>query len=230
MSGTVFFRYKNGSSFLHKMPPVLKLLLMIAFCVLAFYVPANCALFLYIALIFFAVFYLKFTLKEILADNIPSLIYVLTLYLICLLSNFYALINPEIEKNFLPLKNEFFTKLIFVLTPDEKFFPSGIHLCLSVQISSIFYRSTSPLQFNSAFKQIEHFVFRREKTPVAETLSLTINFIPGIARLWNRIDSAWISRGGKKNVKRISSLTPILFKTAMSDAYKKSLAKMNREN
>ena len=223
MNGSVFFRFKNGSTFLHRMGSVKKLLLMVLLSLLSFYVPPFFAVFLYFALILFSAVYLKFSFSEIFTDSIPCIIYAATLYAVCLLSNFTVLCKGEIQE-------VFFKKLIFILTPEKKFFSMSIHLFLSVEVTSVFYRTTSPHSFNQAFRKIENFVTKKNQTPVADCLAFTINFIPRIARLWTCLDNAWKARGGKKNVRRISKLTPTLFKTAMSDAYKKSLARMNREN
>ncbi len=230
MYGTIFFRYKSGSSFLHKTQPVLKLLLMILLSVFSFYLNPLLAVLIFFFVILFSLFYLKFSFKEIFTDNLPSIFYSLMLYMICLFSNFIFLFKGDFQSfQIQNLQNNFFGKLIFVLTPDENFFSMSIHLALSVEICSVFYRTTSQMQFNQAFSSIEHFLGKKDKTPVADTLSLTISFIPRIARLWNQIDFAWKARGGNKNITKISKLTPILFKTAMNDAYKKSFAKMNRE-
>lgn len=233
MYGTIFFRYKSGSSFLHKMQAVLKLCLMLFLSIFSFYLNSFIALVIYLAAILFSAFYLRFTFKEILTDNLPSIFYAFMLYLICVISNLIFWIKGDFQtlqnSQILNLQNDFFKKVIFVFTPDKKFFPMSIHLSLSVEICSIFYRTTSQVQFSQAFSSIEHFLTKKDKTPVADTLSLTISFIPRIAKLWNQIDFAWKARGGNKNVRRISKLTPILFKTAMNDAYKKSLAKLNRE-
>lgn len=230
MYGTIFFRYKSGSSFLHKAQPVLKLLLMILLSVFSFYINPLPALLIFFFVILFSLFYLKFTFKEIFTDNLPSIFYSLMLYMICLFSNFIFLFKGDFQNlQIQNLQNNFFGKLIFVLSPDENFFSMSIHLALSVEICSVFYRTTSQIQFNQAFSSIEYFLSKKDKTPVADTLSLTINFIPRIARLWNQIDFAWKARCGNKNITKISKLAPILFKTAMNDAYKKSFAKMNRE-
>ena len=101
-------------------------------------------------------------------------------------------------------------------------------MALSLSITSIFYRTTGTAGFAYGFRVIEQAITRKDETPFSDMLSLCITFVPRIATFWKRIDTAWLARGGKQNIKKIISLTPILFRLSMREAWEKSLARENR--
>lgn len=219
---STFFHYKKGTTLLHKMPPVIKLVVMLLLSIGAFYVPVIPACILYFVILVLTKAYFKFSAGEIFSDSKPAIVYVIMLYLVCLVSNIvYVIKNGFLEGSF-----GFY--LLQLFQPDDKFLSMAIHLCLSLAITSVFFRTTTILQFSDGFWQIEKFFTNGKSSVVSTTLSLTITFIPRIAAFWNRLCFAWKSRGGKEGVIKIKKLTPALFKTSMNEAYQKSLARMNR--
>lgn len=222
-SRSVFFHYKQGRTVLHRMPSVPKILIMLCLTIGAFYIPAIISAVLYVLLLILAFTYFKLTIKDVWSDNKPAFVYALFLYLVSFVSNIIFIC----KNGFLPetIKHP----VLQIIQPEKIFFPMAIHLCLSLQITSLFFRSTTILQFTDGFASIEGFFTRKHRTPVADILSLTITFIPRIAAFWQRLCYAWKSRGGKKSVKKITKLAPLLFKNSMEEAYRKSLARMNRQ-
>lgn len=217
-----FFHYKKGNSILHKLPPVVKLFLMLIFSIAAFYVPAKISVLIYVLIFVLALVYFKFSFKELFSDNKPAFFYAVMLYLVDFVSNvIFICKNGFFEVTFL-------ARFLQIVKPNSDFLGLVIHVALSLQITSIFFRTTTNLQFNEAFSKIETFITKKENSPLATTLSLTITFIPRIAAFWQRLCYAWTSRGGKENLGKIQKLTPQLFKTSMHEAYQKSLARMNR--
>ena len=213
MEGTSFFKYRPGKTFLHSIPSWIKIILMLILAIAAFYTPLIPALVLWLILIAFSFFILRFSFREILSDLSPTLIYASMLYIASLIINISQASNFSAK----------------VLIPGKQNMELFSHMALSIEISSIFYRTTSPMSFRQGFSQIEGSLRRSDRTPLADALSLTISFIPGLAAFWHRADNAWKARCGKKGIKRILVLTPLLFRTGMRNAYQKSLALQNRE-
>ena len=218
MTGTRFFHYRKGNSFLHKMNPALKIILLLVFATASFFIPVIPALIIWLLLIFISLAILKFRLKEVLTDLKPVLAYGIMLLLLSLILNFMNLRGKAF--------NLTYVKELF--TPDQNYLLLFARLSLSIQISSILYRTTSTSEFSQAFRSMEEKLTKKTATPFSEMLSLTLTFIPRLADFWERISLAWKSRGGKKNLRRIVCLTPLLFKTAMTEAYGKTLARENR--
>ena len=49
-------------------------------------------------------------------------------------------------------------------------------------------------------------------------ISMFINFIPGVFKLWNELKKAWIARGGKTNLKMFLKIFPSLFFLGLKNA------------
>ncbi len=206
---STFFSFRAGNTFMHKLPPALKIILMTLLALAAFWVPTVPAFITWGSLIVFSFFVLSFKAKEILIDIKPSLIYALLFY------------SASILLNVIEQKTQ-------VFIPDSQYLATLSHLALSLEITSLFYRTTTTSQFTQGFRNIEQSVTKKNKTPFADSLSFTLVLVPRIASFWKRICSAWSSRGGKANVSRIKTLVPVLFRVSMEEAYHKTLAQQNR--
>ncbi|MBQ2529930.1 MAG: energy-coupling factor transporter transmembrane protein EcfT [Treponema sp.] len=215
MEGHGFFHYKSGKTFLHQMTPWLKLIMMLTLAIAAFYCPTIPCIMVFSLLIAFSVFFLKFSVLDIVSDLKPAFVYFLLLYLASTLTKLVSIgdlskFRPEI------------------LMPDESNVQTIFRFLLSLEFTSIFFRTTTSVQLNMGFRQIESAVTRGKSTAISDLLSLTLNFIPRLSDFWQRLDRAWKARGGKNGLKKIRTLTPLLFKTGMQEAYGKSLAIRNR--
>lgn len=213
MRNNSFFHYIPGKTFLHKMQPWIKIILMLTLAIAAFYCPLVPALCIFLTLATFSLTYLRFSPANILSDIKPALVYFFLLYIASTFSN----ISPG-EKIRFPE----------ILVPQKHYMELAARLLLSMETTSIFFRTTTQIQLNHGFRQIEGAVTRRKKTPIADLLSLTLNFVPRLSELWQKISLAWRSRGGKNGPQKIKTLTTILFRTGMDESYKKSLAIKNR--
>ncbi len=223
MEGARFFHYRQGTSFLHRLPAALKIILMVLLAIGAFYVPPLAGLILWGMLIFCSVLLLGFTVKEALCDQKPALAYFFMIYAASLILHGIIFAQSIQAGNALPPQ-----EIAKLLLPDSAYLPLLVHLGLSLEISSLFYRTTSTMQFHEGFACIERSITRRKETPFADLLALTITFIPRIAAFWRQIDTAWQARGGKKSISRVTSLIPVLFRVSLREAYGKALARQNR--
>ena len=182
------FSYRRGTSFLHRMSPLLKLLLLFGFTALIFFFP-NYVLFYSAFFIFFARF-IGFSFLEQLRDLKPILPY-------CLL-----LVKTETDIKDL-------TFLILKL------------VCL-MQISSLFFNTTSSLQLKEALEKILPF-------KVALLFSLFLFFIPTLFSIWTKLDYSWKARGGKKGLLKIFKLFPIFISESLYKGQKLMYALQNRQ-
>ena len=196
---------------MHKLPPWLKIILMLMLAMGAFYCSPLPALIIWLTLILFSAIFLHFSLSEILSDLSVTFIYAIMLYVAGVISGVSeaGMISPS------------------ALIPKIRNFSPLTPMALSLEISSVFYRTTSTMSFRKGFSQIEG-KLRKNGTPLSDALSLTLSFIPGLAAFWQKTENAWKARMGKGGIKKIMALTPILFRTGMGEAYKKSLALQNR--
>lgn len=226
MENAQFFHYKTQKTILHKIPSPLKIILIILLAVIAFYLPVTVCLAAYPVLILFSAIFLHFTLHEIFSDSKPMIAYVFLLYFATILlnaMNFFS--NPGFQS---PGAENFPSEIIRIFIPNLTYLPLLVHLALSLEITSIFYRTTSQSQFKEGFSAIETFLTQKDSAPVSDTLALALSFIPRISTFWNRLTRAWISRGGKDSLKKAFVLFPKLFHVAMREGYEKSLAIQNR--
>lgn len=222
MDKSLFFHYKTGNSFLHRMKPWIKILLMLVLAVGAFYAPVQTVPVLFVFLILFEKFYLHVTSGELFSDFKPVIAYFTLMMISTVIANSVSFFE---EGTF---RTATFMDLAEILVPDESYVKLLAGLALSLKISGIFYKTTSNSQFRKGFSSIEKCITRKKNAPFAETLALTITFIPRLVGFWNEIDTAWQARGGKKNLRRIKKLTPTLFKVSMKEASLKSMARQNR--
>ena len=226
MENAQFFHYKTQETPLHKIPAWIKIILIILLAVIAFHLPVKLCLVLWPALILFSAFFLKFTVSEIHSDSKPVIAYFFLLYIATVLMN---LANHFSNLNY-PVQSwsEVYGGISKIFIPNLTYLPLFAHLALSIEITSIFYRTTSHGQFKDGFSTIEKFLTRKDEAPLSDTLALAIAFIPRISTFWNRLDRAWKARGGKKALPKAVALFPKLFHVAMREGYEKSLAIQNR--
>ncbi|MCR4822776.1 MAG: hypothetical protein K5873_07880 [Treponema sp.] len=226
MENPAFFHYKSQKTFLHKLNPALKIFLIILLAVIAFYLPVKICLFAWPALILFSFIFLHFRPHEILSDTKPVITYVFLLYFATILLNLFTHIA---DLTFPPESRlDFFMGISKIFIPNTTYLPLLAHLALSLEITSIFYRTTSQGQFKEGFAAIETFITRKDTALLSDTLALTLSFIPRISTFWTRLNRAWASRGGKNTLTKAFYLFPKLFHRAMREGYEKSLAIQNR--
>ena len=216
MEEATFFLYKTQKTFMHTLPPPLKILLIILLALTAFYLPVKICLILYPILILFSACILKFRIHEIFSDIKPVFAYIILLYGATVLLNLTNFLGGKI------------TSPAGIFIPNLTYLPLLAHLALSLEITSIFYRTTSQAQFKEGFASIETFFTRSSSTPLSDSLALALSFIPKISLFWNRLEKAWSSRGGSNTVKKAFILFPKLFHVSLREGYEKSLAIQNR--
>ena len=214
-----FFLYRPGNSFLHRTNPALKVILLLVLATSAFFVPAKAAGISILFILIFSLTVLHFSVRDVLYDLLPAFFYAVFFLLFSVILN--------LVENGLP-QSVNLQDIEQLLKPQMQYVTLAVRLTLSLSLSSVFYRTTSTPQFTEGFRSIEHALTKKDSTPFADSLSLTLTFIPQIAQFWHRISCAWNARNGRKNIRRITTLVPVLFRISMEEAYRKTLAMQNR--
>lgn len=206
------FSYKQGSSFLHRCPAWIKICLIPFVSISVFYLPPFFAIGL-LVLQSLVAFFLRFTLREQLADLKAVLYYGLFVIFAKLIGVFatsekFQII--ELLKNFITSEKETWLLLLKLL-------------CVMQSASLIFKTSTS-LQIRGGLEKIEKAIRRKDKAPLAQTLSIFICFIPQVSKNWEQAVRAWKARGGKKSIRMLLVLLPVFFSVGMKQAYNSARA------
>lgn len=196
-----FFSYKKGNSFSHKCPSWLKIIFIPFINVLFFCLPPEFSLILIVIQTFIA-FYLKFSLQEQIEDLKPIFFYAILLL-------FYQLFLCLFSENFVEnLKSQFSWKqqkdTIFLL----------VKLFSIMQTSSLVFKTSTSLEMREGISKIFG-----QKSVLTNAISMFLNFIPMISKIWQQSKMAWKIRGGKNGIKMYFVLLPVLFSVGMKKAY-----------
>ena len=209
---TSAFSYKQGASFLHRCPAWIKILFIPLVSISVFYLPPVFAFGL-LALQTLIGFFLRFTVREQLADLRAVIYYALLLIFAKLIGALAAAENfqiLELLKNFIASEKETWILLLKLL-------------CVMQSASLIFKTSTS-LQIREGLEKIEKAITKKDKAPVAQTLSIFICFIPQVSKNWQQAELAWKARGGRKSLSMFLVLLPVFFSVGMKQAYNSARA------
>ncbi|GBU28397.1 hypothetical protein R84B8_01955 [Treponema sp. R8-4-B8] len=197
VSNTVF-KYKTIKGPLHKVPAVIKIILLLP---LSFFCLSLPPLWLGVGILsaVFAAFICGLSLQDQLTDFKPVFFYAILMYALSVFST--------LTDNFrLMTVNQFLT----VFIPNNEYLRITLRLVLIVQISALFFRTTSPLEIRDVVR--------------LEIISLFLSFIPEIFKIWTSINLAWKSRGGKDGFVKIKALIIILISLSFEKAAIKAKA------
>ena len=186
------FSYKQGNSFLHRCPALLKILLIPVISIAVFKLPPAAALLLIIVQTALGIA-LHFTLRELFCDLKAVIYYAVILIFAKLIG---AAFSKQIPQDLLP------TLILLV------------KLFCVLQTASLVFKTSTSLQLRQAFGN----------NAFSETLGLFICFIPQVSKNWEQIKSAWYARGGKKSIRMLCVLLPVLFSVGMKQAWNSARA------
>ena len=231
MRGSAIFSYRNGNSFLHRIPALIKILLLVAICFAAFCGENSFS-----------------TLDDFFSGK----------SFVCLCSCGILLFVLHVLSGFrlsslIKMKFVIFYSLFIFIFRSWKFCDDGI-LCWDVEglwfcglytvrffvvafSSELVYETTSLLEIKSALEDVENFFARiippLKKARFSFLLALAMNFIPEIFALWSRVRIASRSRSQKKInlirfVQVINKETECLFSCLIRSGENKRKAILNR--
>ena len=217
------FAYKTKKGLLHRVPVIVKLLVLIPLSIIGMSLPLS-ALAAGIVLTALIGLLCGFMPGEQLNDLKPALFYVFLMYI---LSVFSALLEIRF-----PLPVTVF--LISVFIPPANYVFLGLRLVLIVQLSALLFRSTTALEIRNSLTAIETGIQQllfpvlppkkrlRAKPRIAPGIALFAGFIPEIFHTWTQIDRAWRARGGKNGFLKIKTLISVLIILSLEKAAQKA--------
>jgi len=225
VSKNTIFKYKTVNGPLHKWPAMLKLFLLFPLSIICMSLPSLWLLKSGIIIAIIAAFLCRFTLREQLTDLKPAIIYAILMYSISVFSNMNEYLN-NIESY----------SMISVLLPRSEFLRIALRLILIVQISALFFRTTSSLELRECLNFIERFIRRfiaripffgkhvSHNPLFAQNIALFLSFIPEIFAIWTSVNLTWKARGGKKGFNKIRVIVFVLISIAFEKAALKAKA------
>ena len=221
------FSYKAGSTFVHKMPPVLKILLIPSINILIFSLPFEFSLGF---LIFQAAlaFVLHFTIREQLRDLRPVLYYAVILYATSLIAQFFAGLGRA------DTWQEALKSAFLITVSNKETLKMLVKLFCVMQSASILFKTSTTLQIREGIGAIEgairHILPVSKKNTFTDTIALFICFIPMVYKNWELSKRAWFARGGKSGIKMMKSIFPVFFSVGIKQAYNAARAVAIRRN
>jgi len=198
MVNNMVFKYKTIKGPLHKVPAILKLLLLLP---LSFFCMSLPPFWLGAGIVFCVIvsFVCGLSLQEQLTDLKPAFYYAVLMCILSVFSNFTG--------NFRLIS---FNELIKALIPDHEYLRISLRLALIVQISALVFRTTSALEIREAVR--------------LEILSVFLCFIPEIFKIWTSVNLAWKARGGKDGLLKIKTVVFVLISLCFEKAALKAKA------
>lgn len=217
------FSYKAGNTFLHKMNPAAKILLIPVLNILVFNLPFQAAV---IFMIFQAAlaFFLGFTLREQLRDLRPVLYYAVILYFTSFFAIFFAKVTAETaaETYVFSWERELKSSLSSCFANRETV-KMLVKLFCVMQSASILFKTSTTLQIREGIGVIEGGIRKilpvSNKNSFTDTASLFICFIPMVYKNWELSKRAWFARGGKSGIKMMKAIFPVFFSVGIRQAY-----------
>ncbi len=219
------FSYKAGHSVFHRMSAWCKILLIPVFNIAVFSLNWKFAV-VFVGIQFVTFFCLRFTLKEQLTDLTPVLWYGIFMYLIDLISGTYIGFAE------LGLADSFLSALKKCLY-DEKTFSTIVKFFACNQSAALMFKTSTSLELREGIETIELKIRKvlpcSKKPRFAIVVSMFINFIPAVFKIWNQLKRAWFARGGKYNLRMFLALFPVLFSIGLKYAFDTTKAVLIRE-
>jgi biotin transport system permease protein/energy-coupling factor transport system permease protein len=195
--GNSVFKYKTKKGLLHKVPAVIKLLLLLPLSLFCMTLPP---LWLGVGIISAVLvsFICGLSLHDQLTDFKPALYYAILMYGLSVFTSFIDNFRQPIEQ------------LFTVLIPQYEYLRLSLRLALIVQISALLFRTTSSLEIREVIR--------------SEIITLFLCFIPEIFKIWTSVNLAWKSRGGQEGFAKIKTVVFVLISLSFEKAAMKAKA------
>jgi len=195
------FSYKKGSSFLHRCPAWCKILFIPVINILFLCLPPLFSIVL-IGLQIILAFSLHFTVKEQLTDLKPVIYYAMLLVFVQLVTWLGMGAGLEALKERFSWESE--RETVWLL----------VKIFAVMQSASLVFKTSTSLELREGVGKIFG-----QKSVITNAISMFLNFIPMVGKIWDQSKRAWIARGGKQGVKMYLVLLPVLFSVGMKKAY-----------
>lgn len=233
------FSYKPGKTFVHKLPSQLKILFIPIFNIIIFSLDWHiAAAFILIQFILFC--FLRFTLREQLTDLTPVIWYAIFMYLIGFFSEVYiSLTSGSLFANgFFETMQEnkpadllsSIIQAVKTTFSDEKTLNFVVKFCACNQSASLMFKTSTSLELKQGIESIEikirkflSFKWKSKADSEIEPkfsliISMFINFLPAVFKIWNQLKKSWKARNGKNSLRMYLVLLPVLFSVGLKYA------------
>ncbi|MCR5172489.1 MAG: energy-coupling factor transporter transmembrane protein EcfT [Treponema sp.] len=215
MKNMTTFSYMSGNSFLHRMSPLLKLILVPSLSIVIIVLNWK-ILGALVAVQIFTALLARFPLRKIYADLKPVLLFSAILYFLFFMNIGINLITGQKDQVLL-LKNQSLSTAVMIL-----------RLASMVLTASILFNTTTQIELRRAMEKIECAVRKvlpvDKKPKFSHIIALFLCMIPLVFKIWEQTKLAWYARGGKKSFKMYNVLFPVLFSVGLKKAYNTALA------
>jgi biotin transport system permease protein len=199
-SKPVPWSYKRGSSPIHRLPAGTKLIFLLLLSLAAFF-PGTEAF----SLVIITVIALLIISLSIIAGIGPHLLFRGSgplLFVVMAVFLFQAVEFSPLGLNF-----EGFSESIIFCARIGTAFAAG----------SLLFSVTTSGEIRKSLSRLETFLHLK-RLKLSLSFSLMLGFIPLLFQIWEDINLAWQSRGGKKNLSRMITLVPLLVERMMIKA------------
>ena len=230
MTNDTAFSYKPGSSFLHRCPAWIKILLIPAVSIAVFKLPFYCTAGLCLVQIILASV-LRFSIREQLRDLKAVLYYAVFLIFAKVIGSVGADVAAGRLSTITLSDIPQLTAAFFV--SEAATWALLLRLLCVMQTASLIFKTSTSLQIREGLESMElavRNVFRKifhlryagttkPHAPLAQAVSLFICFIPQVSKNWQQSERAWKARGGRKSLRMFVVLLPVFFSVGMKQAY-----------
>jgi energy-coupling factor transporter transmembrane protein EcfT len=210
MKNMTAFSYMSGTSFLHKMNPLIKLFLVPLLSILVIVLDWKILTGL-VAVQFSTALLAKFPVKKICADLKPVLFFALILYVLFFMNIGINVIAGQKDQVQL-LKKQSLDTTVMIL-----------RLASMILTASLLFNTTTQIELRRAMEKIECAVRKvlpvDKKPKFSHIIALFLCMIPLVFKIWEQTKCAWYARGGKKSFKMYNALFPVLFSVGLKKAY-----------
>lgn len=209
------FSYKPGSSFLHRIPTWCKILFIPLINILFLCLPPYFSLGLF-CFQFILAFSLGFSLCEQLTDLKPIIYYAILLFAFQIIAWLIGGLSPlegDLNSKLRGLSLQSFIQNFSWASEKETIFLL-LKLLAIMQSASLVFKTSTSLELRAGIGKL----FGRNSI-FTNAISMFLNFIPMVSKIWEESKRAWIARAGRKGVKMYLVLLPVLFSVGMKKAY-----------
>ncbi|MEE0266303.1 MAG: energy-coupling factor transporter transmembrane component T [Acutalibacteraceae bacterium] len=209
-----------GNSFIHKLDPRVKILLIIAFIVLLFVTSNFISLAFMVCVVLFVVLLTKIPFKMYF-KGLKSIVFILIFTSV--LNIFYGTGDPIWQWGFLKITAQGINRAVFVT----------VRIIALILTSSVLTYTTSPTDLTDALERLMKplSIFGIKVHEIAMMMTIALRFVPTLLEETDKIISAQKSRGADMEsgglIKRVKAMIPVLvplFVSAFNRAYELAVA------
>jgi biotin transport system permease protein len=202
--------YRKGSSPLHRLPAGFKLAFLLLLSLASFFPGPEVLSYAILGSAALIIFILSFVAgigpRTLLQGSGPLFFVILAVFL------FQTLELSPIGLNFDGLKES----ILFC-----------VRIGMAFASGALLFSVTTPREIKKSLSRLETFL-RINKLNLSLYISLMLGFLPRFFEIWESLNLAWKSRGGKKNLSRLLTLVPLLVERMMVNAAETALAMESR--